>query len=80
MGGEVVLGTQSTGVIAMLKHVSLYAQETNKFRLDTRIDEAAHRESEYACGNATLLDAQVKKGPGRRLERSAEFGCNPHIA
>jgi len=46
MGGEVVRGTQSTGVMAMLKHLSLYAQETNKFRLDTRIDPAAHRESD----------------------------------
>ena len=46
MGGEVVAGTQSTGVMALLKHLSLYAQETNKFRLDARIDRAAHRESD----------------------------------
>jgi len=46
LGGEVVAGTQSTGVMAMLKHLSLYAQETNKFRLDARIDPAAHRESD----------------------------------
>jgi beta-glucosidase len=32
--------------MAMLKHLSLYAQESNKFRLDTRIDPAAHRESD----------------------------------
>ena len=32
--------------MAMLKHVSLNSQETNKFRLDTRIDPAAHRESD----------------------------------
>src|SRR5215468_11673531 len=46
MGGEVVAGTQSTGVMAMLKHLSLYSQETSKFTLDARIDPAAHRESE----------------------------------
>lgn len=46
MGAEVVLGTQSTGVMAMLKHLSLYSQETSKFTLDARIDPAAHRESE----------------------------------
>src|SRR5215475_5368155 len=46
MGGEVVAGTQSTGVMALLKHLSLYAQETNKFRLGARIDPAAHRESD----------------------------------
>ncbi len=90
LGGEVVIGTQSTGVMAMLKHLSLYAQESNKFRLDTRIDPAAHRESdllafqigiergnpgslmcayqkingEFACGNAKLLDTDIKKGIG----------------
>lgn len=46
LGAEVVIGTQSTGVMAMLKHLSLYSHESNKFRLDTRIDPAAHRESD----------------------------------
>jgi beta-glucosidase len=32
--------------MAMLKHLSLYSQETSKFTLDARIDPAAHRESE----------------------------------
>lgn len=90
MGAAVVQGTQSTGVMAMLKHLSLYAQETNKFRLDTRIDPAAHRESDllafqigiergnpgslmcayqkingtYACGNESVLDADIKKAIG----------------
>ena len=46
MGGAMVRGTQSKHVMAMLKHVSLNSQETNKFRLDARIDPAAHRESD----------------------------------
>lgn len=46
MGGEIVAGTQSQGVIASLKHVSLNASETNKFVLDAQIDPAAHRESD----------------------------------
>ena len=46
MGGEIVIGTQSQGVIASLKHVSLNASETNKFVLDAQIDPAAHRESD----------------------------------
>ncbi|HEV8216741.1 MAG TPA: glycoside hydrolase family 3 C-terminal domain-containing protein [Gemmatimonadaceae bacterium] len=46
MGGEMVAGTQSQGVIASLKHVSLSASETNKFALDAQIDGAAHRESD----------------------------------
>lgn len=46
MGGAMVRGTQSQKVIAMLKHVSLNSQETNKFRLDARIDPIEHRESD----------------------------------
>jgi len=46
MGGEIVGGTQSQGVIASLKHVSLNVSETNKFVLDAQIDPAAHRESD----------------------------------
>jgi beta-glucosidase len=46
MGGEMVAGTQSQGVIASLKHVSLNASETNKYALDAQIDPAAHRESD----------------------------------
>jgi beta-glucosidase len=46
LGGEVVAGTQANGVMATLKHLSMNNQETNKFRLDARIDPAAHRESD----------------------------------
>ncbi|QEO10818.1 glycoside hydrolase family 3 protein [Protaetiibacter larvae] len=46
IAGETVLGTQSEGVISLLKHVSLNASETNKFWLDAIIDPAAHRESD----------------------------------
>jgi beta-glucosidase len=46
MAAETVKGTQSEGVIGMLKHVSLNSHETNKWFLDAQIDSAAHRESE----------------------------------
>ncbi len=46
MGGEVVAGMQSEGVIASVKRVSLNATETNKTMLDAQIDPAAHRESD----------------------------------
>lgn len=46
MGAGMVSGTQEEGVIAVLKHVSLNASETNKFFLDAVIDPAAHRESD----------------------------------
>jgi beta-glucosidase len=46
MGAESVIGTQSVGVMAELKHVSLNSHELGKFTLDARIDPAAHREAE----------------------------------
>jgi beta-glucosidase len=46
LGGETAAGTQAAGVMATLKHLSMNNQETNKFRLDVRIDPAAHRESD----------------------------------
>ncbi|WP_289789581.1 glycoside hydrolase family 3 C-terminal domain-containing protein [Chlorogloeopsis sp. ULAP01] len=46
MGAENVIGTQSEGVISMLKHVSLNVNEINKFWLDAIIDPIAHRESD----------------------------------
>ena len=46
IGGEIVAGTQSQGVIGSLKHVALNASETNKFVLDAQIDPAALRESD----------------------------------
>jgi beta-glucosidase len=46
MTAESVVGTQSTGVLAMVKHVSLNSHELNKFVLDAQIEPAAHRESE----------------------------------
>ncbi|HEY7200867.1 MAG TPA: glycoside hydrolase family 3 N-terminal domain-containing protein, partial [Candidatus Dormibacteraeota bacterium] len=45
IAAETVIGTQDQRVVAMLKHVSLNASETNKFWLDAVIDPAAHRES-----------------------------------
>ncbi|WP_197524045.1 beta-glucosidase family protein [Cupriavidus sp. USMAHM13] len=46
VGAGMVRGTQEEGVLAVLKHVSLNASETNKFFLDAVIDPAAHRESD----------------------------------
>jgi len=46
MGGEIVAGTQSQGVIASLERVSLSPTETNKSLLDAQIGWAAHRESD----------------------------------
>jgi beta-glucosidase len=46
MAAESVIGTQSKGVLGMVKHVTLNSHETNKWQLNAIIDPAAHRESE----------------------------------
>ncbi|WP_175795805.1 beta-glucosidase family protein [Burkholderia anthina] len=54
VGAAMVSGTQQEGVIAVLKHVSLNATETNKFFLDAVIDPAAHRESDLLAFQIAL--------------------------
>jgi beta-glucosidase len=46
MAGEEVRGTQSQHVISTVKHFALNANETNRTRLDARIDKASLRESD----------------------------------
>jgi beta-glucosidase len=54
MTAESVIGTQSKGVLATLKHVSLNSHETNKFVLNAVIDPAAHRESDLLAFQIAL--------------------------
>lgn len=58
IGAEIVSGTQEEGVIAVLKHVSLNASETNKFFLDAIIDPAAHRESDLLAFQIAIEKSQ----------------------
>ncbi|HEF5873637.1 TPA: glycoside hydrolase family 3 protein [Burkholderia cenocepacia] len=58
VGGAVVAGMQAEGVVAVLKHLSLNATETNKFFLNAIIDPDAHRESD-------LLAFQIAIEQGR---------------
>jgi beta-glucosidase len=46
MASESVIGTQSKGVLGMLKHVTLNSHETNKWALDAQIDLGTQRESD----------------------------------
>ncbi len=46
MAGAVIDGVQSRGVISTLKHFALNDRETDRDRLDVRIDRAAGRESD----------------------------------
>ena len=54
MAAESVIGTQSKGVLAMLKHVSLNSHQTNEFVLNAVIDPAAHRESDLLAFQIAL--------------------------
>jgi beta-glucosidase len=58
LAGESVIGTQSEGVVSMLKHVSLNATEVNKFWLDAVIDPAAHRESDLLAFQIAIERAE----------------------
>ncbi|VWD15628.1 beta-glucosidase [Burkholderia lata] len=58
IGANVVDGTQREGVIAMLKHVSLNATETNKFFLNAVIDPDAHRESDLLAFQLAIEGGQ----------------------
>ncbi|RBP07412.1 beta-glucosidase [Roseiarcus fermentans] len=46
MAGAVIAGVQSRGVVSTTKHFALNDQETDRGRLDVRIDKAAARESD----------------------------------
>jgi beta-glucosidase len=79
MAAETVKGTQSQGVIGMLKHVSLNSQEINKWALDAQITPAAHREAE-------LLGFQVaieRGNPGALMcaynKINGEYACGNDI-
>ena len=58
IAAETVIGTQSIGVISLLKHLSLNASETNKFWLDAVIDPAAHRESDLLAFEIAIALAE----------------------
>ncbi|WP_145729179.1 beta-glucosidase family protein [Nitrospirillum pindoramense] len=58
MAGAAIRGVQDNGIISTLKHVALNAQESGRYVLDARIDQAALRESD-------LLAFQVAMERGR---------------
>jgi beta-glucosidase len=46
LAGESIRGIQSNRIVSTIKHFALNAQETGRFVMDARIDEAAFRESD----------------------------------
>jgi beta-glucosidase len=54
LAGEAVRGTQDQHVISTLKHFALNAHETNRTKVDARIDRAALRESDLLAFQMAL--------------------------
>ncbi|RQR38217.1 beta-glucosidase [Burkholderia sp. Bp9143] len=80
LGAAVVSGTQAEGVIALVKHVSLNASETNKFFLDAIIDPAAHRESDLLAFQIAIEDGAPGALMGAYNLVNGEYACgNRHI-
>jgi beta-glucosidase len=75
IGAETVIGTQSEGVVSMLKHVSLNATEINKFWLDAVIEPAAHRESDMLPFQIAIKRAEPGSLIGACNKVNGEYCC-----
>ncbi|MCY1485516.1 Thermostable beta-glucosidase B [compost metagenome] len=58
VAAEAIKGTQGEGVISMVKHFSLNANEKNRHWLDAVIDPAAHRESDLLAFQMAIERAE----------------------
>ncbi|WP_448168576.1 beta-glucosidase [Burkholderia ambifaria] len=75
LGAGMVSGTQAEGVIALVKHVSLNASETNKFFLDAIIDPAAHRESDLLAFQIAIETGRPGALMGAYNLVNGEYAC-----
>jgi len=75
LGAGMVSGTQAEGVIALVKHVSLNASETNKFFLDAIIDPAAHRESDLLAFQIAIEEGEPGALMGAYNLVNGEYTC-----
>jgi beta-glucosidase len=75
MAAETVIGTQSQGVISMLKHISVSVHEINKFWLDARIDPGAHREADLLAFQIAIERAQPGSLMGAANKVNGEYCC-----
>lgn len=75
IGAAIVKGTQAEGAIALVKHVSLNASETNKFFLDAIIDPAAHRESDLLAFQIAIEEGEPGALMGAYNLVNGEYAC-----
>jgi beta-glucosidase len=75
LASESVIGTQSEGVVSMVKHFALNSHETNKFWLDAVIDPAAHRESDLLAFQIAIERAEPGAVMGAYNKVNGEYCC-----
>ncbi|MGW4913272.1 beta-glucosidase [Streptomyces sp. NPDC004270] len=78
--GASVAAIQAEGVVSTVKHFSLNAQETGRVMADSRIEEAAHRESDLLAFQIAIEDGRPGSVmPGYNLVNGHYAGENAHL-
>lgn len=75
LASESVIGTQSEGVVSMVKHFALNSHETNKFWLDAVIDPGAHRESDLLAFEIAIERAEPGAVMGAYNKVNGQYCC-----
>lgn len=79
IAAEMVIGTQSEGVISTLKHFSLNANEHNRHWLDAVIDPVAHRESDLLAFELAIDLAQPGSVMGAYNKVNGAYACGNEV-
>ena len=80
LAGASVAAIQAEGVVSTVKHFTLNAQETGRVMADSRIEEAAHRESDLLAFQLAIEDGRPGSVmPGYNLVNGHYAGENAHL-
>lgn len=80
LAGESIRGIQSQGVVSTTKHFSLNGQETNRHWADSKIDEAAHRESDLLAFQLAIERGHPGSVMGAYNLVNGRYACgNEHL-
>lgn len=78
MGAAMAAGMQQQQVVAVLKHVSLNASESNKFFLDAVIEPGAHRESDLLAFQIAMERSEPGAMMGAYNLVNGAYCCGSH--
>jgi beta-glucosidase len=80
LAGASVAAIQAEGVVSTVKHFTLNGQETGRVMADSRIEEAAHRESDLFAFQIAIEDGEPGSVmPGYNLVNGDYAGENAHL-